>query len=201
MEENKEIIMSFCIATLIPIIYMIFYLIKGKEKSILAFFKALLGTLVMYISSIIPIMLIVIRWSDLEQNDFMGGIILDVLSIMFSIPLLAELIKCIRRDFKLPNEFESNLVSKVIITVVTCVLTFALIVFTKGFIAGDVSIFALIAIIYMFVAMILMIIIRRLKIKFAEDYEKLEKIKKNEQKIGIALSIFMILFFIALMIF
>lgn len=201
MEEYKEIIMSFCIATLIPIIYMIVYLIKGKEKNILAFFYALLGSLVMYISLIIPIMLIVIRWSDLEQNDFMGGIILDVLSIMFSIPFLAELIKCIRRDFKLPNEFESKFVSMVMITVVTCVLTFALIIFTKGFIDGDVSIFALIAIIYMFVAMILMIIIRRLKTKFDEDFEKLEKIKKIERKIGIALSIFMILFFIALMIF
>lgn len=201
MEEYKEIIMSFCIATLIPIIYMIVYLIKGKEKNILAFFNALLGSLVMYISSIIPIMLIVIRWSDLEQNDFMGGIILDVLSIMFSIPFFAELIKSIRRDFKLPNEFESKFVSMVMITVVTCVLTFALIIFTKGFIDGDVSIFALIAIIYMFVAMILMIIIRRLKTKFDEDFEKLEKIKKIERKIGIALSIFMILFFIALMIF
>ena len=198
MEENKELIMSFCIAAFIPIIYMIFYLIKGKEKGILAFLKTLLGTLSLYVSSIIPIMLVVISWTRGSSNDFISICILDVLAIIFSTPFFAEMIKCIKRDFRISFEYESKLLLYIPVSIFLIAI---LIGCVTGFIAGEVSILALMAVLYLFVGFITVMIISIYKAKFAENDEMLEKIRKIERKVGIVLAVLAFLLCMASVIF
>ena len=201
MDEYREFITTLVVSTLIPSFYMLAYVLKGKEKGILAFFKTLAYCLPMYFSSLIPIMLMVLMFSRVDHNDLMSVCAIDVCAIVFSTPFLSELIKRISIDFEVPHGFESHF--KFLILFIAMVVLFGSlsIVFIAGFIAGEVSIFAVIAILYMLVGVISIMIISRLKIKYAEDFEKLEKIKKNEQKLGIVLAIFMFIFFGLVMIF
>lgn len=201
MDEYREFITTLVVSALIPSFYMLAYVLKGKERGILAFLKTLAYCLPMYVSSLIPIMLIVLMFRGIDQNDFLSTCAIDVCAIVFSAPFLSELIKRISIDFEVPHGFESHF--KFIILFIAMIFLFGSlsIVFITGFIAGEVSILAVIAILYMLVGVLSIMIISRLKIKYAEDFDKLEKIRKNEQKLGIVLAIFMFIFFGLVMIF
>ena len=86
MTENKEFIISFCIAAGIQIIYIIIYLLKGKERSIGNFLGVLANSLSLLFAAIVPILIVVAGWTNMEEGDFVAAGIIDVFAAIFSIP-------------------------------------------------------------------------------------------------------------------
>lgn len=196
MEVNKLFINTFGIATFILIIYMFCYLINGKEKGIISFFKILFCNLKMYFASIIPIMLIISKSEMvIESNELVANCVIYIFIIMFSIPFFVELIKNIERDFGVYSDFSRKSINLLIESTMTIFAIVILIAFTAGFIAGDVSFKGVIGVLYMSVSIISILIVSGCKRKFAENDEMLEKIRKIERKIGIILTVFMLIFF------
>lgn len=201
MEEYREIITALVVAILIPSFYMIAYVLKGKEKGVLAFFKTLACTIEMYVSSLIPIMLFVVAFTRMDSSDMVGMLILDVCAIVFSAPFFSSLIKRISNDFEVPFGFESHFLTIIFFVVAIIFVGGATIGFGIGYMSGEVSIFAVIGLLFMLVAIIIMMVVTKMKADAACDVERIEEIKKIERKIGLALGAAMFVYFIALMIF
>ena len=97
----------------------------------------------------------------------------------------------------------SNILTMILIFFVVAIIFVgaATIGFGIGYMSGEVSIFAVIALLFMLVAIIIMMVVTKMKTDAACDVERIEEIKKIERKIGLALGAAMLVYFIALMIF
>lgn len=200
MEGYDIYIASFGLATIIPIIYMTVFVLKGKEKGIVPFFAALYNLLGIYVASVIPIVLIISGFEAIKSGDIVTGCVVDVIAIAFSLPFLSGLVKNIQRDFEVPEGFNNDITTMLVGIVGGIVVTALLICFTIGYISGNVSLDAVIAVLLMFVTTMAILIISGHRKKIAYDGEKLEEFKKFERKVGIILSVFILIFFVVIMI-
>lgn len=175
MEEHKYLIEAFKIALAIPIVYMIVFLIKGSNRNISGFFMAIVNCLGMYFSSLIPIMLEVIIWENSAENDFIITVFLNVLAFIFSAPFIVSLIKSIDCDFGMPVRFKNNLISAVIYLVISVVLIGVFFGGILGFVTGNLSILALLAMMYMSVGGGTVLIFSFCKNFLEKDMKKLEE--------------------------
>ena len=198
MEGYDIFVESFRFATIIPIIYIIVFVFKGKEKGILHFFSVLFSLVGIYIASVIPILLIVFGFETIKSGDIVAGSILDVISITFSLPFLSGLVKNIEKDFEVPKGLSNYIMTTLVGIVSSVIVTALMIAFFIGYISGDISFEALIAVLFMFVATIAIFIISAYRKKIAYDSEKLEELKIFERKVGMLLTIFIIIFFVVI---
>lgn len=198
MEGYDIFVESFRFATIIPIIYITVFVFKGKEKGILHFFSVLFSLVGIYIASVIPILLIVFGFETIKSGDIVAGSILDVISITFSLPFLSGLVKNIEKDFEVPKGLSNYIMTTLVGIVSSVIVTALMIAFFIGYISGDISFEALIAVLFMFVATIAIFIISAYRKKIAYDSEKLEELKIFERKVGMLLSIFIIIFFVVI---
>lgn len=201
MEGYDIYIVSFGLATIIPIIYMTAFILMGKEKGIIPFFAALYSLLGIYVASVIPIVLIISGFEFIKSGDIAAGCIVDVMAIAFSLPFLSGLVKNIQKDFEVPEGFKNDITTILVGIVGGVVVTALLIFFTIGYISGDVSLETVMTVLIMFVTTIAILSISWYRKKIAYDGAKLEEFKKFERKVGIILSVFMLIFFFVIMIF
>ena len=196
MEGNEIIINAAIITLIVPLVYTITYFIKGKEKSFFGFCKMLFcSALILYISAIIPAIILAARYTNVDSNDYIAKFVIDILALLFSVPFFAELIKCLERDFEIHGGFKDNALSVMMYIAISVLLTGVAIMCVTGYISGGLSVSALLAGVYMFLCGIFVII--------SSAYEKYvgkDIIKFNNKLIWI-ISIFTVIFFIAVIIF
>ena len=200
MEGYDIFTVSFGLAAIIPIIYMTVFVLEGKEKGIRPFFMALFNLLGVYFASVIPILIIVSGFEAIKSGDIVIGGVLDVISIAFSLPFLSGLVKNIEKDFDVPKGLSNDIMTTLVGIVSSVIVTALMICFSIGYISGNVSIEAVIAVLFMFVTTMAILIISGHRKKIAYDSERLEELKKFERKIGMLLSIFIIIIFVVIMI-
>lgn len=174
MEKYQDIINAFYVSTVIISIYMICYLIKGKEKGLIGFFKTLFGVLGMYVSLIIPITLVIISWKNMGTNDYMTVGIIDIAAVVFSTPFFMELIKCIDRDFNVPFEFKDKITTLLVHFIISFVLIIITVFTIAGFANGVLSISALLAGLTLVIGGIVTIIVSIFKNYLGKDTKEIE---------------------------
>lgn len=194
MEEHKYLIEAFKIALAIPIVYIIAFFIKGKDRNISGFFMAIVNCLGMYFSSLIPIMLEVIIWEKSAENDLIITIFLNILAFIFSTPFIASLIKSIDCDFNMPFGFKNNMISAIMYLVISFILIVVFIGGIFGFVTGYISISALLAMMYMSVGGGAVVIVSFCKNFLGKDMKKLEK------KLGLLMIFLTFVLFLTIMI-
>lgn len=174
MEKYQDIINAFYVATVIISIYMICYMIKGKENGLLDFFKTLFGVLGMYVSLVIPITLVIISWKNMSTGDYLIIGVIDIAAVVFSTPFFVELIKCIDRDFYVPFEFKDKITTLLVHFMISIVLIIITVFTIAGFANGVLSISALLAGLTLVIGGIVTMIVSIFKNYLGKDTKEIE---------------------------
>lgn len=198
INENKELLGATIISCFIGIVYIMAYLIKGKDESIIGEVSVLSKALILIITAIIPVELIVIGFRNMLELNFGSAVMINILGMVFAMPFFFELMKGLSRDFNVPYQFTFKSLLIFGLIAVGALITVFLAIFTYAYISGEVTIFAPLALLIMAVAGVVTVILGRYKESFYEDTEKLKKIKKIEQKIGLGFLVAMTIFFMLL---
>ena len=142
MEEYQDIIYALKVTLIIPIIYIIGYLIKGRERNIGGFFKAICSSFVLYASSFVPMFFFLI-FKEIEGIDntiielFMG-----IFSFLMFAPSFKVLIESMDRDYKVSYGFKDSMMSVLLYSVLIIFMVMILSFILTGFISGNMSLTA-----------------------------------------------------------
>lgn len=142
MEEYQDIIYALKVTLIIPIIYIIGYLIKGRERNIGGFFKAIWSSFVLYASSFVPMFFFLI-FKEIEGIDntiielFMG-----IFSFLMFAPAFKVLIESMDRDYKVSDGFKDSMMSVLLYSVLIIFIVMISSFILTGFISGNMSLTA-----------------------------------------------------------
>ena len=142
MEEYQDIIYALKVTLIIPIIYIIGYLIKGRERNIGGFFKVIWSSFVLYASSFVPMFFFLI-FKEIEGID---NTIIELFIGMFSFlmfaPAFKVLIESMDRDYKVSDGFKDSMMSVLLYSVLIIFMVMILSFILTGVISGNMSLTA-----------------------------------------------------------
>lgn len=142
MEEYQDIIYALKVTLIIPIIYIIGYLIKGRERNIGGFFKAIWSSFVLYASSFVPMFFFLIFKGIEDIDNTIIELFMEIVSLLMFAPSFKVLIESMDRDYKVSYGFKDSMMSVLLYSVLIIFMVMILSFILTGFISGNMSLTA-----------------------------------------------------------